>query len=143
LEKTPGGKKKGGESRMRVPLVRHLSWLLVFVTFIIGVAPRVDAGLSPSEVVALNDRAADLGSIQKVLETKMVRERLGEFGFTPDEVRARLERLDDRQLHGLAMRLDELQTGGDGLGVVIALLVIAILVVILLQLTGHRVIVVK
>lgn len=128
---------------MRVPLVRHIAWLLVFLTFIIGIAPRVDAGLSPSVAVALSDRAADLGSIQKVLETKMVRERLVQFGFTPDEVRARLERLDDRQLHGLAMRLDELKTGGDALGIIIALLVIAILVVILLQLTDHKVIITK
>lgn len=128
---------------MRLPLVRHIAWLLVFLTFIIGVAPRVDAGLSPSVAVALSDRAADLGTVQKVLETKMVRERLVEFGFTPDEVRARLERLDDRQLHGLAMRLDELKTGGDALGIIIALLVIAILVVILLQLTDHKVIITK
>jgi hypothetical protein len=107
----------------------------------IGVAPRVDAGLSPSEAVAPHERALDLGKVQKVLETRMVRERLGELGFTPDEVRARLGRLSDRQLHELAMGLDELRPGGDALGVVVALLVIAILVVILLQLTDHRVII--
>ena len=39
------------------------------------------------------------------------------------------------------MNLDEIKTGGDGLGVIIALLVIAILVVVLIQLSGHKVIV--
>jgi hypothetical protein len=49
--------------------------------------------------------------------------------------------MTDAQIHQLATNLDEVRVGGDGLGVVIALLVIAILVVVLLQLTGHKVIV--
>jgi hypothetical protein len=40
--------------------------------------------------------------------------------------------------------MDSLQPGGDsGLGLIIALLVIAILVVVLLQVSGHRVIVTR
>lgn len=128
---------------MSASFVRHFTWVLVFVTFMIGIAPRVDGGLSPSEAIALYDRATDLGKVQEVLETRMVRERLGELGFTPGEIQERLQRLSDRQVHELALRLDELRTGGDGLGVIIALLVIAILVVVLLILTDHRVIITK
>jgi len=54
----------------------------------------------------------------------------------------RLERLNDQQLHQLAQNIDNVKVAGDsGLGIVIGLLVIAILVVLLLQLTGHKVIV--
>ncbi len=111
--------------------------------FLIGIAPKVDAGLSPSEVVAIaqSDRAADLQKIQNVLETKMVGERLRDLGFTESEIQERLSMLSDAQIHNIALDLDQLKVGGNGLGIVIVLLVIAILVVLLIQLTGHKVVV--
>jgi hypothetical protein len=84
--------------------------------FILGIAPRVDAGLSSSELIAQP-----------------------EFNRSTDI----LNQLTEEQLHRFASTLDELKVGGDGLGIVIALLVIAILVVILLQLTDHKIIVTK
>ena len=71
----------------------------------------------------------------------MVSETMEKFGLTKAEVKSRLDGMTDAQIHQLATNLDEVRVGGDGLGVVIALLVIAILVVLLLQLTGHKVIV--
>lgn len=130
---------------MRMPLMRVVATYLIIAMFIIGIAPKVDAGLAPSELIAMSqiDRASDLEKIQKVIEMKMVSERLGKFGLTQDEIQKRLSNLGDQQIHKLALQIDDLRVGGDGLGVVIALLVIAILVVILLQLTGHRVVVTK
>ncbi len=118
-------------------------WYLVVAMFVIGIAPRVYAGLSPSEVIGLAqaERSSDLQKIQKFLEMRMVRERLKEFGLSQDEIQARLNQLNDQQIHQLALKLDDLKVGGDGLGIVIALLVIAILVVILIMLTGHTVVV--
>ncbi|RPI35485.1 MAG: hypothetical protein EHM54_08080 [Nitrospiraceae bacterium] len=127
---------------MNVPFFRHVAWYLVVAMFIIGIAPKVDAGLSPSELIAAQfDRARDSSNVQQVIENKMVSERLAQLGFTQEEVNSRLSQLSDQQLHKLAVNLDDIKTGGDGLGIIIALLVIAILVVILIQLTGHKVIV--
>ncbi len=129
---------------MRIPFMKHVAWYLVVAMFIIGIAPRVDAGIAPSELISLSnvDREAAIERIQRVIETKMIRERLEKLGFTQEEIRARLTQLSDQQLHQLALKLDDIKVGGD-LGVVIALLMIAVLVVILLQLTGRRVIVTK
>lgn len=128
---------------MRTPMMRQITWYLIIAMFIIGITPRVDAGIAPSELIAMSqiDRAADMEKIQKIIETKMVSERLGKLGLSPDEIQKRLAALSDQQVHKLALQLDDLKVGGDGLEIVIALLVIAILVVILLHLTGHRVIV--
>ena len=126
--------------------MKEISCYLAIVMFIIGIAPRVDAAFAPSEIVGLvrTDRAADLGRIQKVLELKAVSERLKQLGFTREEVQGRLSQLSDRQVHQIALQLDDLKVGKDGaLGIIIALLVIAILVVVLLKLTGHKVIVTK
>lgn len=123
--------------------MKSVAWYLVVAMFVIGIAPRVDAAFSPSQAIALAqaDRAADLQKVQNVLEMKMVKDRLEKLGYTQEEIQQRLSQLSDQQLHQLALNLDELKVGGDALGVIIALLVIAILVVIFLQLTGHKVII--
>lgn len=131
---------------MKMLFMRHISWYLIAVMFVIGITPKADAGLMPSELIALSqaDRTADLEKIQNVIEMKIITERLGKFGLTQDEIQKRLGSLSDQQIHKLALQIDDLKVGkDDALGVVIALLVIAILVVLLLQLTGHRVIVTK
>lgn len=128
---------------MSISLLRGITWYLVVAMFIIGITPKVEAGFSPSQVIldAQSDRNYDIAKIQTVIETKMIKERLEKLGFSADEVRSRLDRLSNQQVHQLALQLDDIKMGGDGLGVVIALLVIAILVVLLIQLTGHRVII--
>jgi len=129
---------------MRIPLMKVVAAYLVIAMFIIGIAPKADAGIAPSEIIAMSqvDRAADIEKIQKVLETKMVRERLEKLGYAQEEINSRLTQLSDQQMHNLALQIDDIKVGGD-LGIVIALLVIAILVVLLIQLTGHRVVVTK
>ena len=137
--------KKGGE-RMRIPFMKHISWYLVIAMFIIAIAPRVDAGLAPSEVIQLAsvERAADLQKIRQTLEMKAVGERLTQLGLTSAEVQQRLSSLTDQQIHQIALQLDDLKFGqSDALGVIIALLVIVILVIVILKLTGHKVLVTK
>jgi hypothetical protein len=128
---------------MRIPLMKYIASYLAIAMFILGIVPRVDAGFVPSEIITHPqiDRTVDLQRIQKVLETKMVRERLENLGFTKDEIQKRLSQLNDEQIHNLALNLDQLKVGGDGLGVIVALLVIALLVVALIYLTKHRVII--
>jgi len=126
--------------------MKQISWYLVVAMFIIGIAPRVDAGLSPSEIIVLSqtDRVADLAKIQKVLELKAVGERLTQLGLAQEEIKNRLDQLSDQQIHQAALQLDDLKVGqSDALGIIIALLVIAILLVILLKLTGRRVFITK
>lgn len=131
---------------MKIPFMKYISFYLAIAMFIIGIAPRVDAGIAPSEMIALaqSDRTADLEKIQKVIEVKAISERLKQFGLTQDEIQNRISQLSDQQVHQIALQLDDLKVGQDGaFAVIIALLVIAILIVVLLKLTGHKVIVTK
>lgn len=123
--------------------VKSLSICLAIMMIIIGVIPKVEAGFAPTVLKdSSSDREGSLLQIRKVLEIKMVKERLESLGFTEQEIQSRLTEMSDDQLHDLALSLDEIQVGGDsGLGIVIGLLIIVILVVVLLQLTGHKVIV--
>ena len=131
---------------MRIPFMNYISWYMIIAMFIIGIAPRVDAGLAPSEIIALAqlERGADIEKIQKVIEVKAISERLKQFGLTQNEVQARLAQMSDQQIHQVALQLDSLKVGqSDALFVIIAILVIAILVVVLLKVTGHKVIITK
>jgi hypothetical protein len=126
----------------RTMFVQGVTWYMIAVMIIFGFVPRVEAGFMASQASQESqNRTQDLGAIQKALEMRMVSETLEKFGMTKAEAKSRLDGMTDAQIHQLATNLDEVRVGGDGLGFVIALLVIAILVVVLLQLTGHKVIV--
>jgi len=132
-------------NRLRLLIV----WVLVVAIISITFETRESsAALLPSgaamELGALGpDREISMKRIQSVLESRLIVQRLADFGLTPDEIRSRLDELSDQQVHEVATQLDALQPGGDALGTIVVLLVIAILVVVLLQLTGHKIIITK
>lgn len=130
---------------MRIPFIKQVSWYLVFAMFIIGIAPRAEAGFVPSDVMALSEaeRATNLEKIQKSLETKMIKKRLEKLGLTQEEINNRLSQLSDQQIHQFAMKIDELRVGGNGFEVLVVLLLIGILVGVWVYATGHKVIVTK
>jgi hypothetical protein len=78
-----------------------------------------------------DQRANDLGQIQRHLEAKLVTERLTELGLSSKEVQVRLSALTDDQLHQFARNLDGLQVGGDPALTFILIFVGAVLLAIL------------
>ena len=120
-----------------------LVWYLVGAMFIVGVTPKCFAGFSPSPILTFSpaERSRDLQKLQTFFETKMVRERLKDLGFTPEEVQMKLEGLSDQEVHQMSIRLDEMKVAGDGVAVFIAVFLIAVLVVLIIYATGHRIVV--
>jgi len=117
-------------------------WHLVGAMFVIGVAPECWAGFSPSEVLTFSpsERTQDLQKVQKFLETKMVRERFKDLGFTPEEIQMKLSGLSDPQVHPMALHLDEMKVAGDGGAIFIAVFLIAVLVILIIYASGHRIV---
>lgn len=129
---------------VKIPFLKGIALYLVLAMSVLSVVPRVDAAMVESGFMNLNQqRQEDLDRIQRFLESKIVSERLKALGYDQDEIKQKLSQLSNEELHQFASSVEQLRTAGDGLGVVVTLLVIAILVVLLLQLTGHRVIVVE
>ena len=126
---------------MKKKIAKWVTWYMVTVMFFFGIIPRVDAGFSPSEGMGQSqmDRATDLEKIRKILEVKMIRERLNALGFSQEEIQTKLTQLGDEQVHRLALKLDELNVGGDGAEAVIIVLFIVTLVVLIIYLLGYRV----
>jgi len=130
---------------MKKKLANWITWYMVTVMFLFGITPRVEAGFSSSELIGQSqvDRFMDVEKIQKFLETKMVRERLQSFGFSQEEIQARLNQLTDDQIHQVALRLDELKVAGDGAETVIIVLLIVAIVLLVIYLLGYRVVLKK
>ncbi len=126
------------------PLVIYLVAALITITvfsgpaeamFIPAVAPQgtLDSPSGPTV------RAADLAKIQVALESKIIKQKLSDYGLTPEESMARINKLSDEQIHQLATNTDALQAGGDGVGLLIGIVVLAILVVVLIYLLQGRI----
>jgi len=127
-------------TRFKRRLPRLFVYYLVFSFLCISAVPSKGLAYVAGADELTGSRAEDSARVQRLIESKVVTERLERLGLSPDEVASRLDRLTDDELHSFALRAESLKAGGSGLGVVIALLVIVALVLIILQLTEHRVI---
>ena len=122
------------------PFFKMIALYLVVATTVLTLPAQGWAMFIPAGETA-SSRQADIDAIQKTLESTVVKQRLTELGLSSGEALARVNMLSDEQIHQVASNLDSLQAGADGAGVLIFLLLVAIIVVVILQVTGHRVIV--
>jgi hypothetical protein len=126
-----------------------LACYLVAATALLGAFPREGAAalvpttLAAAERAAGAGRAEDLARLQSLLERKVVAQRLADLGLSAEEIRARLEALDDARLHELAERMDGLLPAGDAGAVVVALAVIVLIVVLILYLMDRKIIITR
>ena len=123
-------------------LLRRIAIMLVVSMALISIVPQVEAAfISSDESFSYNMRQQDTATIKKVLEQKLVKQRLKVLGYSEDEVKARLDKLSDNELHRFATQLDALTAGGDALGVLVAILVIVAIIALILFITGKRVVI--
>jgi uncharacterized membrane protein YjjP (DUF1212 family) len=129
---------------------RQIAAILIFSLLVIGSVPAESMAYvvgsnfqeAPSSLIT---RAADMENIQRVLELKAVSGKLESMGLTMSEIKSRLDRLSDQDLHQFASRINSLAPGGDcgdcGVGILVGLIVIALLVYIIIKLTEHKIVV--
>ena len=115
---------------------------LAFVFLLIGSVPRNSwAYFVESQQALIFSREADINKIQRVLESKMVSQRLSEFGLSMNEINSKLTKLSDADVHQFASQMDSLMPGGDAGVTIILLLVITILTLVIIQMTGHKIVI--
>jgi hypothetical protein len=126
------------------PLAVYLIAALIALSTFAGPAEAMFISAAPPQTLAdavqtSGGRAADLARIQTTLESRIIRQKLMDYGLSPEETLARVNKLSDRQIHEFAAHTDSIQAGSDGGDVVVSLVVIALLVVLLVFLLKHRV----
>jgi hypothetical protein len=125
------------------PLAIYLAVALIAASAFAGPAEamylRLDPGSAPDAPSV--DRKAEMATIQKTLETEVVRQRLEDLGLSSGEVLAKLSTLTDEQVHQLASRIDAVQAGGRGGSIdtntLIIILLLAVLILLLVENTAE------
>jgi hypothetical protein len=128
------------------PLAIYLAAALLAISTFAGPAEAMFVPTAPNQnaaapAAAPADRAADLAKIQAALESKLVQQKLMDYGLSPEETMARVNKLSDEQINQLATHTESLQAGGDAVGLLVGLLVVAILVVLLIYLLQGRIVI--
>lgn len=122
----------------------RICWVVIAAFCCVALIPvQTRAALVESRLASgetLSERAGQIESIGQALEHELVRQRLADFGLSPQEVSDKLQTLSDDQLRQMASLSDDL-AAGNGLGVVIAILVIVILVIVILKLYDREIII--
>jgi hypothetical protein len=124
---------------LKRPFASILSLYLIVALFALALPAQGWAMLVPAGKT--ETRPTDLARVQATLESSVVKQRLLDYGLTPEEVTKRLGALSNEQMHQFAAHLDAVQAGGDVLSDVIVILLIVVIVIAILELTGHHVVV--
>jgi hypothetical protein len=113
-----------------VPLVIGL----LLVPIVPGGGTAAHAMLAPdADTATTMDRARDLQTVQRVLESKVIQQRLADIGLSPEEANAKLQGLSDAQIHQLASQIESLVPAGfHGVDDIMHGVLAAVLVVILI-----------
>jgi len=124
-------------------VLKPIALYLAFAFFLLSSIPQNSWAYFVESQQALSlSREADINKIQRVLESRMVSQRLSELGLSMDEINSRLNDLSDADMHQFATRLDSLMPGGVDVAITImALLVITILVLVILHIAGYKIII--
>jgi hypothetical protein len=87
-------------------------------------------------------RAAEVAKVQSFLESKVVLQRLVDYGVSPEEAMAKVRSMSDGDLHRLASLTDRVAAGADsGVGFLIGVAVLIILIIVILKLMNKEIVV--
>jgi hypothetical protein len=122
----------------------RICWIVLIAFSSLSLIPvNGNAALVPSLLAdgsRMTERASQIETIRQVLEKEVVAQRLADYGLTVDEVAAKLPTLSDEQLHQLNSLSEDI-VAGDGVGLIIGILVIIILVIVIVKLMGKDIII--
>jgi hypothetical protein len=129
-------------------LVRNRLYRLSIIVIVLAsftpvslISKSVEGAMVSSQMILSGGKTADRGmeeeKVRRMLENKIVAERLKSHGLNKEEVMAKMDRMSDEQIHQLAALSDRIPAGGDGAAtaavIVLVVFVIAILLLIILR----------
>ncbi|MFP4056183.1 MAG: PA2779 family protein [Candidatus Brocadiia bacterium] len=123
---------------MRTALLRpRCMGLALGIAFLLGCVPSgaqaAMVGSMESDAEPLDGRQAREAEARRLLAEQKVAQALQEAGLDADEVRSRLDRLDDQQLERLVENLETIQSGSGTVYVLVALAVVLLCVLVYMQ----------
>jgi len=125
----------------RPTLALLIALIMAFFVTSPAAAAMVQSRMSSQQADHERMQSKDSETIQRALENKLVQEKLAAYGLTQEEINAKLQFMTDQQRHLLAQASEKVLAGGDGIGVVIGLLIITLLVIVILKLLDKEIVI--
>jgi len=129
---------------------RKAGWFLAMAVVMAGWMGVLGSfrGVAEASVIAsrgadaLELRAAEIAKVQTFLESKVVMQKLIDYGVSPEEAVAKVRSMSDSDLHRLASLTDRVAAGADSsFGLLIGLAILIILILIILKLMNKEIVV--
>lgn len=83
----------------------------------------------------------ELSTVQDFLESQIVIQNLHDFGMEKDEAIAKVNEMESEDLHVLASMINKAPAGGDGVGILIGLALVALIVVLIIKLHDKEIVI--
>jgi hypothetical protein len=129
-------------------LKRFLIGYMIVATVVLTAVPADVQGMflpmstNLTQDDSLPNRQQNLERLQRLLESKLISQRLSDLGFSQEDILPRLNQLSDQEVQFYASHLESLQTGGNlpvwlttygtiSLAILLAFLVLALIVVMI------------
>jgi len=118
---------------MRLSTWRKTSIAILSVAILnMGLAGAAQAAIVDTSALVTTERQADLGIVRTQLDRAEVRAKFQDMGVDATAVEQRVARLNDRELHKLAVDMQNAPAGGDAVWII----GVVFIVLIILELTG-------
>jgi len=100
-------------SFVKTRFFRSVAICLVFSFFFVALIPKNSYAYIAAAEEMSSTRQTDEATVQRILESKAVSERLESFGLSAEEVDSKVSRLSDSELHSFASNLESVATAPD------------------------------
>ena len=110
--------------------------IIALSTFSIISAPAHAVMVNTAEILKWNQHNFACERINMFLDRSEVQKHLVAWGVSPDEAKARIDCLSDREIERISAQIDQLPAGGGALGTVVGAALIIFIVLLITDILG-------
>jgi hypothetical protein len=110
--------------------------IIALCTFSIISAPAHAVMVNTAEILKRNQHNLACERINMFLDRSEVQKHLVAWGVNPDEAKARIDCLSDREIERISAQIDQLPAGGGALGALVGAALIIFIVLLITDILG-------
>jgi hypothetical protein len=118
-----------------------LVWTMALLMTVLSVPPQAMAFPSQSLAQTASVRDAQIERVMSVLSRPQAQTHLQLMRIDQSQLRESLTKLDDSELAQVTQRAESIKAAGDGLGIIVTVLLIVLLVVLIMKINDRRIVV--
>ena len=110
--------------------------MFIFFLFSTIVAPAQAAMIGTAELLCTQKDDFARQKVYRFLEREDVANHLKAWGVGADEARLRVDAMTDEEIHLLAAKIDQMPAGGDAVGVILLVSIVAFMTLVITDILG-------